>query len=142
MVAKTLNQVSTMPQMGRSFSGWMMPLTLHRITQVVIDGLAQDLADVISFIGVFQPFGPNQLKLKPEGQRSWQWVQIHAVAGTLNLDNGDKILFNGTKYKIMAQNDYSLNGYIEYHAVQDFDDQTGEYQSEFVVDNNLIVTDG
>lgn len=120
MPAKLLNQLSGMPQMGAAFSGWFVPIQIGKVTETIVDGLVSYAVALIRFRGVFQPFSQKQLMLKPEGQRSWQWVQIHAQAGSLNLENGDKIVYGDTRYKVMAQNDYSLNGFIEYHLVEDF----------------------
>ena len=36
------------------------------------------------------------------------------------LSTGDVIIYNGVTYKIMADNDYSLNGYREFHACEDY----------------------
>lgn len=51
----------------------------------------------------------DQVITIPKIQPAWQ-----------NLNVNDLIYYNGDKYKIMAQNDYSLNGFIEYHAVKDY----------------------
>ena len=34
----------------------------------------------------------------------------------------DKIIFNGRRYKVMKIKDYSLNGFIEYNVILDFED--------------------
>ncbi len=142
MPAKPLNQLSGMPQMGAAFSGWFVPIQIEKIIEFIVDGFVNYDFTPIKFRGVFQPFGPNQLKLKPEGQRSWQWVQIHAEAGSLNLDNGDKIVHAGVRYKVMAQNDYSLNGFIEYHLIQDFGTGTPAPAPVYIVDGSESVVDG
>lgn len=119
-MAKPLNQISGQPQMGRAFMGWMKNITLtRRRDSVVNDGLVVDSEEEITFKGVIQPLSARAIALKPDGQRAWQWLQIHCVAGT-NLRDNDQIIYNGQKYKVMATWDYSLNGYIEYHVVHDF----------------------
>ena len=122
MPAKPLNQLSGMPQVGNVLNGWTVKITLQVLTQTIVDGFPVDTPRSVTFDGTVQPFSPQQLKLIPEGQRAWQWLQIHCKTGpnTLELSPGDKIVYNGTRYKVMAQNDYSLNGYIEYHLIQDF----------------------
>lgn len=119
-MAKTLNQINAMPQVSAAFSGWNSLITIVRITQTIVDGFPVDTENFIYFKGVIQPFSPRQLMLKPEGERAWTWLQIHCVAGKDNIEPNDKILYNGQRYKVMANNDYSLNGYTEYHAVLDF----------------------
>jgi hypothetical protein len=147
--AKPLNQSSGMPQMGAAFAGWAKIITIYRRNQIVIDELVgyvddlnkwdqggienwdtptaefdQPVATVtkITFKGTIQPLSAKQISLKPEGQRSWEWLQIHCFSGPLNLDTNDIIIYNGKNFKIMGVWDYSLNNYIEYHAIRDYQD--------------------
>ena len=71
-------------------------------------------------MGVWQPLRTEQLMSKPEGQRSWEWVWIHAKSGELNLQTADKVIFNSKRYKVMGVKDYSLNGFVEYELVKDY----------------------
>ena len=120
-MAKHLGQISAMPQLKAVFTGWPVPITLQRITQTIVNGLRSQSKETISFKGVIQPLSKEELDLKPEGQRSWEWLQIHATAGETNLKTNDIIEYVGDDYKIMAKKDYTLNGYIEYHMVRDYE---------------------
>lgn len=115
-----LNFTSGMPQMGAAFSGWQSSVTLQRKKQVISDFDTKDILENFTFRGVVQPLSPKSLSLKPEGERSFTWLQIHSFSGSLNLDTNDIIIHQGKQYKIMALLDYSLNNYIEYHAIEDF----------------------
>lgn len=112
---------SGLPNMSNTLTGWEVPLSLKKIKQSVVDGLAVKTEEIINFQGVFQPLREEQLQSKPEGQRSWAWYWIHAKAGTLNLSTQDKIIFNNVRYKVMAVKDYTLYGYIEYQIVVDYE---------------------
>lgn len=112
---------SGLPDMSNTLTGWKVPLSLKKIKQSVVDGLAVKTEETINFQGVFQPLREEQLQSKPEGQRSWAWYWIHAKAGTLNLSTQDKIIFNNVRYKVMAVKDYTLYGYIEYQIVVDYE---------------------
>ena len=114
-----LNKTSNMPRLG-AFASWASTISLQRITQTIVDGFVSEAALPINFKGTIQPLSPKQIQLKPEGQRAFEWLQIHAIAGTLNLTTNDRISYNGKIFKVMANNDYSLNGYIEYHLVKDY----------------------
>lgn len=107
-----------MPRIQAAFSNWTSGITLIRRTQSVVDGLTVFTDSKIPFRGVVQPLSPKLLMLKPEGERAFQWLQIHCAAKCIKLDVADQIVFNKMKYKIMLQNDYSLDGYMEYHACQ------------------------
>lgn len=149
MMALPFNRVSGMPQIGAAFAGWLQVITIKKRNQTVVDALVTygapatwdgsgdaDAWDVpgetydkplppvtaITFKGTIQPLSPKLIALKPEGQRAWEWLQIHCFSGPLNLRNNDQIIYNGKDYKIMGINDYSLNGFIEYHAIEDYQD--------------------
>lgn len=110
---------SGMPQMRAAFGGWMRRITLVKRVQSVVDGLVVTQDVPFAFRGVIQPLNPKAIALKPEGQRAWEWLQIHCVGKGI-LTTNDRIVYLGKEFKVMAQNDYSLNGYIEYHLVFDY----------------------
>lgn len=119
---KTLSQLSGMPQMSAAFAGWMKKITLVKILQITDDdGYVEDKEQKITFNGTIQPLDPEAIMLKPEGQRSFEWLQVHCFATALNLLTNDRILFNSKKYKVMNIYDYSLNNYIEYHLIRDYE---------------------
>ena len=113
---------SGMPNMAETLTGWEVPLTLVKVTQSIIDGDSVKTETLINFLGVWQPLRDEQLQFKPEGQRSWEWVWIHAKSGSLNLSTQDKVIFNDKRYKVMSVKDYSLNGFIEYELVRDYEE--------------------
>lgn len=119
--SKNRTLLSDMPNMAETLTGWEVPLTLVKITQSIVEGDAVKTETKINFMGVWQPLRDEQLQFKPEGQRSWEWVWIHAKSGTLNLKTQDKVLFNSKRYKVMSVKDYSLNGFIEYELVRDYE---------------------
>ena len=112
-----------MPNMANTLTGWEVPLTLIKITQSIIEGDLTITETPINFMGVWQPLRDEQLQFKPEGQRSWEWIWIHAKSGTLNLNTADKVIFNSKRYKVMNIKDYSLNGFIEYQLVRDYEEK-------------------
>ena len=116
-----LATLTNMPNMANTLNGWEAPLQLIREIQNVIEGDVSTSEEYITFQGVWQPLKDEQLQLKPEGQRSWEWYWIHAKAGTLNLNTADKIIFNGDRYKVMNKKDYSLNGFVEYQVIRDYE---------------------
>ena len=112
---------SGQPQMSQTLTGWEVPLTLIRIIQSVDEGDAVYAEQKINFMGVWQPLRTEQLQLKPEGQRSWEWIWIHAKSGALNLETADRVFFNKKLYKVIEKKDYSLNGFVEYQLCKDYE---------------------
>lgn len=110
-----------LPQMANTLNGWEIPLTLEKITQSISQGDKVESTEKIDFLGVCQPLKAEELQFKPEGLRSWEWLQIHCKSGSLNLITGDKIIFDKKRYKVMDVKDYSLYAYIEYSCVRDYE---------------------
>ncbi len=110
-----------MPKITAAFNGWGSAITLQKVVQTVVNSFVTETITPVTFQGVIQPLSPRAIQLKPEGQRSFEWLQIHCYSSRVNLDNNDRIIYNGKRYKIMANNDYSNNNYIEYHAVKDYE---------------------
>lgn len=113
---------SGMPQMDTTLEGWEVPLILVKITQNIIDGDLVTTEKRIKFQGVWQPLKQEALELKPEGQRSWEWVWIHAKSSQLNLETADKVIFLGKRYKVMQKKDYGLNSFVEYELCRDYEE--------------------
>ena len=111
---------SGMPNMANTLNGWEVPLTLVRIIQDIDEGDLVYTEERINFMGVWQPLRDEQLELKPEGQRSWEWIWVHAKAGELNLETADKVIFQNKIFKVETKKDYTLNGFVEYHLCRDF----------------------
>ena len=65
---------------------------------------------------VLQPLDPQQLLVKPEGQRQWHWWRMWC---TERLDLDWIVMdVNGIKHRIMSRADWSHNGYYEYELVE------------------------
>lgn len=109
-----------MPQMGAALAGWKQKLTLEIVTQEVIDGFPENKYVAINFEGTVQPLQPNKVRLKPEGKWSWEWQQIHCTIGALQLKTNDRIRYNEKFYVVDALWNYQLNGFTEYHVVEDY----------------------
>lgn len=123
MPAKPLNlALSGMPQMSAAFMGWKVNLALLRITQEISDGFLIDFQETVNVQGTWQPLDPEEIELKPEGQRSWEWIDLHIEGAKLLFDTNDRVLYNSIRYKVMARKDYTLNNFSEYHLVRDYDD--------------------
>ena len=121
MSRKPLNQSPSMPNPTGAFSGWQSQLTIIKVSQFIENGFVKEKLTPVSFNGVIQPLSPEQLNLKPETLRSFRWLQIHVYSGDLNLKTNDKIEVDGKRFKVMGILDYQRNGFVEYHAIEDFE---------------------
>lgn len=118
--SKTLDQdAGTLPNMESTLLNYFRPMTFEKLTKTVSGFQARETAEVITGLGVIQPLTGKQLLLKPEGQRAWSWFQLH-IDTSLLVDVDEIIIHLGTQYRVMAQKDYSLYGYMEYELVTDW----------------------
>lgn len=113
---------SNMPDVSDGFGDWQERICLLLRTQKVTDGLVTNVDRRLTFYGCWQPLSPRTIALKPEGQRSWTWIQLHCRAQATNLKTNDRVFYNGDLFKVMALLDYGLNGFVEYHLVRDYQD--------------------
>lgn len=119
-MALKLNQTSGMPDVSDAFADWKIPLTFVKITQENDRGDISEKRTNIKFDGSVQPLGSEELQKKPEGLRSYEWLQIHAFTNrNIDLVNNDRIEYNDKPYKVLQRKDHRLNGYIEYHIIEE-----------------------
>lgn len=98
---------------------WFKPMVFVLINKVQRGFQVIEERTPINFRGVIQPLSSEELSMKPEMQRGWIWIWVHADPSlVLKLD--DEIVYNGTMYKVMGQKDYRIYGYVSYELVEGY----------------------
>lgn len=120
-MANPLNTYSGMPQMNVAFSNWTLKISFDVVTQTIVDGFPVDTTVNYVVDGVWQPLSPEEIQLKPDGQRSWEWIDFHIRGKGVILKTNDLIVREGIRYKVMSVKDYRLNNYTEYHLIKDYE---------------------
>ena len=116
-----INQMlNGMPQVDDVLVGWEVTFLVNYSYQIKIDGEFINRSKIAKVKGVLQPLRPEEVELKPEGQRSWTWYQLHVSTEYAQMAPGNVVTINNLNYKVMALKDYSLNGYTEYHLIRDY----------------------
>lgn len=117
---RTLNQnTGSVPDMGGALLSWFQPMTFGVITKTNVDFQVLETVTNTDFRGVWQQLSPRLLQMKPEGQRSWNWFQVHSTPDLI-LEPDTIITYLGIQYRVMARIDHRLYNYIEYHVVNDY----------------------
>lgn len=109
----------TVPFVQGALLDWFQPMVFTQIVKSVVNYQNVETPTNTSFLGVWQPFGPRQLMMKPEGQRSWKWFMVHAVPA-LELEPDEVITYQGVQYRVIEVYDYVIYGYMEYHLTNDY----------------------
>lgn len=112
-------QTGTTPNMIDTLRNWYQPITFVQLVKNVENFQLEEFSNTINFHGVIQPLKPRELMMKPEGQRTWSWFELHADP-VLTLQVDDIVKYNGVKTRVMARTDYTLYGYVYYQIVQDW----------------------
>lgn len=112
--------VGTLPDVNCGLLNWFQQLTFEQITKTTVNFQVVETPTIISFLGVWQPFSPQQLFLKSEGQRAWKWFTCHAEPNA-PLVPDDIVIQAGVNYRVMKKLDYKAYGYIEYQLIEDWD---------------------
>ena len=118
--------VDSLPDLSDVMTQWEVPMTANYVTQSVVDGVVTDTAVSKAIKGIMQPLKAEEVALKEEGQRSFDWYQIHIKEGTYGeLFTTQIVIISNLEYKIMAKKNWILNGYREYHAILNFQNVGG-----------------
>jgi hypothetical protein len=116
----TLNQnLGTLPQVNSAYGNWKQPMTFNLITKSNVAFEVSQTSNEIHFEGCWQPLGPQQLVMKPEGQREWKWFELHTDVD-LELSPDQIVEYFGERYRVSEKRDYNRYGYFNYHLCQDY----------------------
>lgn len=108
-----------MPDAGQSMRAWFQKLTLYRVVKIINDFEISESKIPFTTNGAIQPLSGRKLEMKPEGQRSWDWLEVHCENG-LTLIPDEVIEYKGIKYRVMQTKNYSAYGYGYYEIVNDY----------------------
>jgi len=109
----------TVPDMSSTLLDWFQAMVFSVVTKVTQNFQVYETMVETTFQGVWQPLSFKQLMIKPEGQRGWNWFLVHADP-SLTLEIDQIIIYLTKQYRVMARQDWTLYGYIEYHLVEDW----------------------
>ena len=94
--------------------GWFSRLQLRVMRKSVVNGRVQELPNVLSATGVVMAIGHRELKMMPEGQRSWKHKILYTDQPNL-LSPDDVVTYQGTTYRVMdapMDRDYGVSMYL------------------------------
>lgn len=117
---RDIADANDLPDVSAAAATFFQPMKVQVLVKSQVGGYTQEIPSpqFVETLGVRQPFSPEQLQQKPEGERSWIWSKLHVVPG-LSLKTDDLIYIRGVKYRVMSRSDYAEYGYLEYDLVED-----------------------
>lgn len=117
-----LSGYSGLPQIQVAFSNWQTSITYIDETRRITDFESNPIQTSFQIMATVQPLSPYALSVKPEEQRAFQWLQIHANPDS-RFKIGDYVLYNNRRYRIMTIRDHTASNYVEMHAADDLQDE-------------------
>lgn len=112
-------RTGTVPDVSGGMRDWFQPMVFERVVKTTEAFQVIETATEIHFQGIIQPLTERKLALKPEGQRAWTWLLLHADP-VLTLQVDEVVLYLGVQTRVMSRKDNSIYGYVEYQLVQDW----------------------
>jgi len=136
-------KTGTIPDVGGAMHDWYQPMVFSQVVKTTEAFQVVEVKTVINFRGVIQPLSGRKLMLKPEGQRAWTWLWLHADP-SLTLDVDDVVAYLGVQTRVMSQKDYRNYGYVEYELVQDWTGAGPSNLADFITTENgdQLLTEG
>ena len=116
---QSIDDVSAVPDVGMQMRAFFQKITLYKITKQLIDYEIVETRLPFTTWGVVQPLSGQQLEMKPEGQRSWDWHSLHCENGLI-LTTDEVVEYRKVKYRIIQQRDYVGYGFSYYEMVNDY----------------------
>jgi hypothetical protein len=111
------------PNMTEVLYGHMRPVVFSRVKTAIVDFKSVQTEYPLETHAVIQPLSLRELTIKPEGERSWEWLAVFATTD-LALANGDIIIHKGRRYRVMGFWDWSHAGYYRYEIVGAYNNAT------------------
>lgn len=117
------NQAMGLPDVSEAVASFLQPMEFELVTKEQVDGYTQEKVCCVNTLATRQPFSPQALAIKPEGERAWRWETLHTLVSVI-MRPDDIVKFHGIPYRVKEKLDYSEYGYLEYHIVQDYRTKT------------------
>lgn len=105
------------PQSSGTITGWFQNLLLKKVTKKLVDRQTVEVLVDFACRGVIQPFGPQELKIKPEGQRAWNWQMLHTTPDT-DLKDDEIFRIKDVDYRVVSRQDWTAYGFIKYELLE------------------------
>lgn len=118
IIALAMN-AGNLPNMSDALLDYFQPMVFTILTKTISKFKVSEQPNNKNFYGVWQPLSPQQLVMKPHGQRSWRWFSLHSDP-TLSLKPDDIVKYEGIPYRVMGKFDYTRYKYMQYELVEDY----------------------
>lgn len=110
-----------LPDLSSALPGIFYPITAVTITKTPVDGIVQEIETSVATKGVIQPLTAQEVAMKPEGQRTWKWMDLHCLPDLI-LKPDDIVEIDALRYRVMAVYDLRQYGFMHYELGQNYEE--------------------
>lgn len=111
-----------LPDMSEGVQMFFQNIFIEILHKQNSEGFLQEFAKPVRTQGVRVTQTPQQLAMKPEGQRDWKWSNLFMLPEPkLRVD--DIVKIQGTKYRVMQKSDNKEYGVCSYELLEDYNDE-------------------
>lgn len=116
----TLDKITgSLPNVSGALLDWFQPITFILIKKTTVNFKLVEERSNYTFMGVVESQTAQQLQMKPEGQRSWNYINVWALPNVaLKVD--EVFCYQEKEYRVLRKNDWSQYGYAEFECVEDY----------------------
>lgn len=100
------------PDMSETIAEWGEGSTFQKIEKITQDHQVVERRTGAAFDGLFYPMSPQEVKVKPEGQRTWRWWTL-VTPETLETDYV-VVDASGIQYRVTEKEDWGSAGFYKY----------------------------
>ncbi len=116
---------TTLPSMRGTVLGWFKPMIVGIVTETIAAGGVRD-GQSVSTVREMRTSGviiadEEEIDIKAEGQRSWARSFLY-VLPQLDVATDTRLKIAGKFYRVTKKKNFTVNGYIRYVVLEDYDD--------------------
>lgn len=121
----TISNYNNLPQMSETIKSWFLPMSFATVsyTKRGVDWI--ETLTTVDTEGVKQELRGKDLEIYPEGERAWNWIEIHCLPN-LDLNVNEYVYYDNVKYKVRKTKKYKEYGFCIYHLQEAYEDMTNE----------------
>jgi hypothetical protein len=114
-----------LPEVGAGVQMLLQNVTVFYSQKTQVDGMTQEVPRPIRTRAAVEPFTPQQLNIRPEGQRGWKWFTLFTLSN-LDMKLDDVVRLFGKKYRVMEKYDWHQYDLFRYAVIEDYLDDSIE----------------
>lgn len=118
---RNITESPDLPDVSAGIQMYFQPFRIGLVYKQNNRGYLQEFINTFQTQGFRIAQSPQQLALKPEGERDWKWSTLFMLPEpSLKVD--DVVTIQKVRYRVMQKRDNKEYSCVEYELLQDYDE--------------------